>query len=66
MDISTVGYRRNDAFTAYIGMGSPKQLAKNQVAALKSLASGKPDEQRTVRVGADGRLAPEICKLVVA
>ncbi|WP_187362651.1 GH39 family glycosyl hydrolase [Massilia rubra] len=57
VDISTVGYRRNDAFTAYIGMGSPKQLAKNQVAALKSLASGKPDEQRTVRVGADGRFA---------
>ena len=54
--ISSVGYKRNDAFTAYIGMGSPKQLGKSQVAALKSLASGKPDEQRTVHVGADGRL----------
>lgn len=55
LHISTVGYRRNDAFTAYIGMGSPRQLAKSQVATLKSLASGKPDQQRTVRVGADGR-----------
>lgn len=54
LHISTVGYRRNDAFTAYIGMGSPRQLAKSQVATLKSLASGKPDQQRTVRVGADG------------
>ncbi|HEX8611978.1 MAG TPA: glycoside hydrolase [Telluria sp.] len=54
---STVGYKRNDAFTAYIGMGSPKQLAKSQVAALKALASGKPDEQRTVRVGANGHFS---------
>ncbi|NHZ92678.1 hypothetical protein F2P45_27265 [Massilia sp. CCM 8733] len=57
VDISTIGYRRNDAFTAYIDMGSPKQLAKSQAGALKSLASGKPDERKTVRVGADGRFA---------
>ncbi|MDM5181665.1 hypothetical protein PO883_31285 [Massilia sp. DJPM01] len=58
--LSTVGYKRNDAFTAYIGMGSPKQLGKSQVAALASLASGKPDEQRTVRVGADGRFSMQL------
>ncbi|MFB9244848.1 glycoside hydrolase [Massilia antarctica] len=60
LTISTVGYKRNDAFTAYIGMGSPKQLGKSQVAALASLASGKPDEQRTVRVGASGRFTMQL------
>ncbi|HEX8606418.1 MAG TPA: glycoside hydrolase, partial [Pseudoduganella sp.] len=52
--ISQAGYRKNDAFTAYISMGSPAQLTKQQVAALKAQATGAPSEQRTVRVGADG------------
>jgi xylan 1,4-beta-xylosidase len=28
LSISQVGYKRNDAYTAYIGMGSPAQLSK--------------------------------------
>ena len=36
-------------------MGSPKQLTRPQVETLKSEATGKPSERRTVRVGADGR-----------
>ena len=52
--LSQVGYKRNDAYSAYIGMGSPEQLSKPQVATLKSLATGKPSEQRKVTVGADG------------
>lgn len=57
MTVSQVGYRQNDAFTAYIGMGSPKQLTRAQVATLKEQASGKPARQQTVTVGSDGRLA---------
>jgi len=57
MEISQVGYKRNDAFTAYIGMGSPKQLTQPQVRSLKSIANGKPTEQRKVTVGADGKLS---------
>lgn len=57
MTVSQVGYRQNDAFTAYIGMGSPKQLTRAQVAKLKDEASGKPTKRQTVTVGADGRLA---------
>lgn len=53
--ISQAGYRRNDAFTAYIGMGSPAQLTRQQVAELKAQATGAPSERRTVRVGADGK-----------
>ena len=56
LSISQVGYKRNDAYTSYIGMGSPAQLSKEQVTALKSRATGKPQEKRPVRVNADGRL----------
>jgi xylan 1,4-beta-xylosidase len=55
--ISQVGYRRNDAHTAWIGMGSPKQLTRRQVAELKAEASGKPAEQRSVRVDGDGTVS---------
>lgn len=52
--ISQVGYKRNDAFTAYIGMGSPAQLTRAQVSELKSLATGKPSQEKSIRVGRDG------------
>ncbi|USX14994.1 glycoside hydrolase [Oxalobacteraceae bacterium OTU3CAMAD1] len=55
LSIAQVGYRKNDAYTAFIDMGSPKQLTRPQVDALKSEATGKASERRTVRVGADGR-----------
>ena len=55
LSIAQVGYRKNDAYTAFIDLGSPKQLTRPQVEALKSEATGKPSERRTVRVGADGR-----------
>ncbi len=60
MEISQVGYKRNDAFTAFIGMGSPKQLTKPQVSTLKSIANGKPTEQKKVQVGADGKLSMKL------
>ncbi|MBQ5945958.1 glycoside hydrolase [Massilia sp. ST3] len=60
LSIAQVGYRQNDAFTAYIGMGSPKQLTRQQVAALKATATGKPSQQRQVRVGSDGSFSTEL------
>lgn len=56
LSISQVGYKRNDAYTAYIGLGSPAQLSKAQVTSLKALATGQPQEKRSVRVSTDGRL----------
>ena len=56
MTVSQVGYKQNDAFTAYIGMGSPKQLTRDQVSTLKAQATGKPARQQAVTVGSDGRL----------
>lgn len=60
LSISQVGYQRNDAFTAYIGMGSPAQLTKPQVSTLKSLSTGKPARQRRVVVGSDGRFSTSL------
>lgn len=58
--ISQVGYQHNDAYTAYIHMGSPAQLSKAQVAELKAQASGKPAQQKTIRVGKDGQYALDL------
>lgn len=55
LTVSQVGYRRNDAHTAWIGMGSPKQLSPAQVAQLKAAATGKPSERRELAVGAAGQ-----------
>lgn len=60
LTVSQVGYQRNDAYTGYIKMGSPKQLTRPQVTTLKAMATGKPSEQRTVRVGADGRFSTSL------
>ncbi len=53
--ISQVGYQRNDAYTAYIAMGSPAQLSKAQVDTLKAKATGKPAEEKRVRIAKDGK-----------
>lgn len=60
LTVSQVGYQRNDAYTGYIKMGSPKQLTRPQVTTLKAMATGKPSEQKTVRVGADGRFSTSL------
>ncbi|WP_225318934.1 glycoside hydrolase [Cellvibrio sp. KY-GH-1] len=53
--LSQVGYQKNDAYTAYIRMGSPAQLTRAQVAELKSLATGKPFAEKTIRISRDGK-----------
>ena len=50
-----VGYRSNDAYSAYLAMGSPAQLTRAQVATLKELSKGAPFQTETVTVGADGQ-----------
>ena len=43
-----IGYRQNDAYTRYLEMGQPSDLSRQEVAALKSLSSGKPVSEETV------------------
>jgi len=51
-----VGYRSNDAYTAYLDMGSPNQLTRQQVKDLKSVSSGAAFLNDTINVGDDGVL----------
>ncbi len=48
-----VGYNSNDAYTAYLKMGSPTQLTKAQVEQLKKDGSGAPFIEDTIKIGAD-------------
>lgn len=52
--VSQVGYKQNDAYTAYIAMGAPAQLSQSQVAALKAEASGNASQEKAVRISKDG------------
>jgi xylan 1,4-beta-xylosidase len=45
-----IGYQQNDAYTAYLHLGAPAQLTRQQVADLQAAASGIPSESRTVQV----------------
>jgi xylan 1,4-beta-xylosidase len=49
-----VGYRVNDAYAAYMDLGSPRQLTRTQVAQINAAASGQPRERTTVTIRADG------------
>jgi len=60
LSISQVGYKQNDAYTAYIKMGSPAQLTKAQVTALKALASGKPVQEKIIRVAKGGQFSLDL------
>ncbi len=45
-----VGYKQNDAYTAYVAMGSPHQLTRAQVATLNSVSTGAPVSETEVTV----------------
>jgi xylan 1,4-beta-xylosidase len=50
------GYLANDAHTAYLQMGSPKDLDAQQVSDMHKLTADRPELQRELRVGANGVL----------
>jgi xylan 1,4-beta-xylosidase len=50
LNVYRTGYQQNDAYTAYLQMGSPAQLTRDQVAQLQSAASGAPVETKRVKV----------------
>jgi xylan 1,4-beta-xylosidase len=51
--VRRTGFRRNDAYTAYLEMGAPKTLAETQVAALQAMTLDTP-EAHTLQVGQGG------------
>lgn len=52
MDVYRTGYDVNDAYTAYLRMGAPAQLTREQVADLQAAASGAPSESKIVSIDA--------------
>jgi xylan 1,4-beta-xylosidase len=53
LTVYKVGYRTNDASTAYLDMGAPGQLTKAQVAQLKAAASGEPIASEVCNIGTE-------------
>jgi len=55
LSLYRIGFEKNDAYTRYIEMGSPTDLSPKQVEELKGLATGKPESQTEIKIGADGK-----------
>jgi xylan 1,4-beta-xylosidase len=49
-----VGFDKNDAYTAYLKMGAPRQLTRDQVAQLQAAASGAPESEKDFTVSDSG------------
>jgi xylan 1,4-beta-xylosidase len=53
--LSEIGWQKNDPYSAYLEMGAPPQLTREQEQKLRGVSTGQPDWKREVSVGADGR-----------
>jgi xylan 1,4-beta-xylosidase len=60
MAVYRVGYRANDAYSAYLDLGSPKQLSRPQVAYIKSMSDGRPERVSIINVAAEGTVRQTI------
>jgi len=54
LEVHRAGYHANDAYTAYLEMGSPKELTAAQVEHLNELTRDLPETDKVVRSGTDG------------
>ena len=56
LEVHRTGYRANDAYTAYIEMGSPKELTKAEVSKLNNLTQDFAETDQSVESTSDGTL----------
>jgi len=49
-----IGYHHNDAYAAYLEMGSPAQLTRAQEKFLREACQGEPESSRPVEIDATG------------
>jgi xylan 1,4-beta-xylosidase len=56
VQVRRTGHKTNDAYTAYLEMGAPKDLRAEQLATLHALTQDKPEVNRVVKIGKDGKL----------
>jgi xylan 1,4-beta-xylosidase len=54
--VHRTGHKTNDAYTAYLEMGAPKDLSTEQLKTLQDLTTDKPELSSVVQVHADGKL----------
>ncbi len=59
LDVYQIGYKQNDPFTAYVGMGSPNQLTRKQVSELNAVSTGAPSFTGEVSVK-NGRFTRDV------
>jgi xylan 1,4-beta-xylosidase len=57
LEVHRTGYEANDAYSAYIRMGAPKDLNAKQIADLNHLTSDQPELQNVVRSKKNGDLS---------
>jgi xylan 1,4-beta-xylosidase len=60
LSLHRTGYLANDAHTAWLKMGEPKDLDATQLQRLQDLTRDLPESRREVRIGKSGRLALEL------
>lgn len=53
LEVHRTGYHANDAYTAYLEMGSPKDLSAKQIAQLNLITRDTPETDKVVHSGAD-------------
>ena len=51
--VRRVGYRRNDAYSAYIDMGSPTTLTAPQLQSLQTLTEDRPEIEKALKVSGE-------------
>ena len=56
LEVRRTGYRANDAYSAYIELGSPKELSAEQIVHLNELTRDLPEPDKTTRTGSEGTL----------
>jgi len=54
LEVYRTGYHANDAYTAYLEMGSPAQLTAEQTAKLNDLTRDAPEMYTVIEAGKDG------------
>jgi xylan 1,4-beta-xylosidase len=58
--IHRTGYKANDAYSAYLELGSPKVLSPEQVARLNALTRDLPERDEVVTTDASGALSVSV------
>ncbi len=56
LEVYRAGYHANDAYSAYIEMGSPQELSAAQIARLNELTRDLPETDKVMRSGSKGTI----------